>query len=45
MRYKSFKFRLEPNNKQKTRFLQHAGVARHAYNQGLAYCLDLYDGA
>lgn len=36
--YKSYKIRLEPNNKQKTQFNQHAGVARHAYNIGLAYC-------
>lgn len=30
----SFKTRLEPNNKQRTRFTQHAGTARHAYNWG-----------
>lgn len=41
--YKSFKIRLEPNNKQSTLFAQHAGVARHAYNQGLSYCNDLYE--
>lgn len=42
MQYKSFKIRLEPNNKQVTLFLQHSGVARHAYNVGLSYCNDLF---
>lgn len=42
MQYKSFKIRLEPNNKQATLFSQHCGVARHAYNIGLAYCNDLF---
>lgn len=42
MQYKSYKIRLEPNNKQTTLFLQHCGVARHAYNIGLAYCNDLF---
>ena len=39
---KSIKIRLEPNNKQVTLFSQHCGVARHAYNQGLSYCNDLF---
>lgn len=30
----SFKTELQPNNKQVTRFRQHCGVARHAYNYG-----------
>jgi putative transposase len=34
----SLKIRLELNNKQKTLALQHAGVARHAYNWGLDVC-------
>ncbi len=42
MIYKSFKIRLEPNNKQLSSFRGHAGVKRHAYNSGLAYCNDLY---
>lgn len=42
MQYKSFKIRLEPNDKQLSMFAQHAGVARHAYNQGLSYCNDLF---
>jgi len=42
MHYKSFKIKLEPNNKQRTLFLKHSGVARHAYNVGLAYCNDLF---
>ena len=42
MIYKSFKIRLEPNNKQCSSFKGHAGVSRHAYNNGLSYCNDLY---
>lgn len=42
MQYKSYKIRLEPNNKQVTLFSQHCGVARHAYNVGLFYCNDLF---
>jgi putative transposase len=42
VQYKSFKIRIEPNNAQRTLFAKHAGVARHAYNQGLAYCNELY---
>jgi len=33
-----FKTELDLNNKQKTLAAQHAGVARHAYNWGLAVC-------
>jgi len=33
-----FKTELNLNNKQKTLAAQHAGVARHAYNWGLAVC-------
>jgi len=43
MQYKSYKIRLEPNNKQETLFNKHAGVARHAYNVGLAYSNDYYE--
>ena len=32
---KGFKTRLNPNNEQQTKFAQHAGVARWAYNWGL----------
>ncbi|MGC9503650.1 helix-turn-helix domain-containing protein [Baaleninema sp.] len=32
-----FKTELNPNNRQRTLFLKHAGVARHAFNQGLQY--------
>jgi len=42
MKYKSFKIRLEPNDKQITLMMKHSGTARHAYNQGLSYCNDLY---
>jgi len=34
----SFKTELKPNNQQKTLLAKHAGVARHAYNWGLATC-------
>jgi putative transposase len=37
----SFKTELKPNNKQVTRFRQHCGVARHAYNFGNAAILDV----
>ena len=40
---KSIKIRLELNNKQKSMCAGHAGVSRHAYNQGLAYCIDSYN--
>jgi len=43
MYYKSFKIRLEPNNKQEDLFHQHAGVSRHAYNQALSYCNELFE--
>jgi putative transposase len=43
MLYKSFKIRLEPNNKALSSFKGHAGVSRHAYNKGLAYCNELYE--
>ncbi len=43
MQYKSYKIRLKPNNKQSTLLSQHCGVARHAYNVGLAYCNDLFN--
>lgn len=38
---RGFKTKIDFNNKQQTRFLQHAGTVRHAYNWGLALCLDL----
>ncbi|MGL4880680.1 MAG: RNA-guided endonuclease InsQ/TnpB family protein [Waterburya sp.] len=37
----SFKTELKPNNKQVTRFRQHCGVARHAYNFGNAIILEV----
>jgi putative transposase len=39
MSLKSFKTKLNPNNKQKTLFAKHAGTARHAWNWGLDICL------
>jgi putative transposase len=43
MIYKSYKIRLEPNNKQLTSFRGHAGVSRHAYNQGVNYCKERFE--
>ena len=43
MHYKAFKIRLEPNKKQATLCSKHAGTARHAYNDALAYCNELYE--
>lgn len=40
---KSLKIRLELNNKQTTLARKHAGVARYAYNWGLATCKKSYD--
>jgi putative transposase len=37
----SFKTELKPNNKQLTKFRQHCGVARHAYNWANAVILDV----
>ncbi len=39
---KSIKTKLKLNNKQKTLIAKHAGVARHAYNWGLATCISEY---
>lgn len=39
---KSLKIRLELNNKQVRLARQHSGVARHAYNWGLATCQEAY---
>ena len=43
MKIKSLKIRLNLNNKQKSLASQHCGVARHAYNWGLALCKDYYE--
>ncbi|MGB3513861.1 MAG: RNA-guided endonuclease TnpB family protein [Microcoleaceae cyanobacterium] len=40
---RSIKTRLKVNNKQKTILAKHAGVARHAYNWGLATCISEYE--
>ncbi|NET24908.1 MAG: IS200/IS605 family element transposase accessory protein TnpB [Okeania sp. SIO1I7] len=40
---KSFKTKLKLNNYQKTILAKHAGVARHAYNWGLATCIKEYE--
>ena len=36
-----FKTELKLNNKQRTIMAKHAGVARHAYNWGLAICKEI----
>lgn len=38
---KGFKTKLNPNNEQRTKFAQHAGVARWAYNWGLDITLEV----
>jgi putative transposase len=43
MSYKSYKIRLELNDKQDTLANKHAGVARHAYNWGVEIYLSLLD--
>ncbi len=40
---KSLKTKLKLNNQQKTILAKHAGVARHAYNWGLATCIAEYE--
>jgi putative transposase len=40
---KSFKIRLELNNKQSTLARKSAGVARHAYNWGVALCKEKFE--
>ena len=40
---KGFKTKLDPNNEQRTRFAQHAGVARYTYNWGLDVCYQAID--
>jgi putative transposase len=39
MSLKSFKTKINPNNKQKTLLAKHAGTSRHAWNWGLDVCL------
>lgn len=38
-----FKTKLKLNNKQRTLAAKHAGTARHAWNWGLAICLQALD--
>lgn len=40
---KGFKTKLNPNNEQRTKFAQHAGVARYTYNWGLQICYEAID--
>jgi len=39
---RAYKTELDPNNRQRTLFLQHAGVARFAFNWGLRKKIDAY---
>lgn len=43
--YKSYRIKLDLNNKQRTAMAKHAGVARHAFNWGLALCQQIYHDA
>jgi putative transposase len=43
MPLKSYKIKLDLNNKQKTLCSKHAGVARHAYNYFVDYCKKQFD--
>ena len=38
MSLKGFRTKLDPNNEQRTKFAQHAGIARYTYNWGLSIC-------
>ena len=38
MSLRGFKTKLDPNNEQRTKFAQHAGIARYTYNWGLSIC-------
>lgn len=40
---KGFKTKLAPNNEQRTKFAQHAGVARWTYNWGLDVCYQVIE--
>ncbi len=40
---KAYRYELSPNNSQRSSLLQHAGVARFAYNWGLEYRITLYN--
>lgn len=40
---KGFKTKLDPNNEQRTKFAQHAGVARYTFNWGLSICHQIID--
>ena len=40
---KGFKTKLDPNNEQRSKFAQHAGIARYTYNWGLDICYQAID--
>jgi putative transposase len=40
--HKAYRYELDPNNVQRSSLLQHAGVARFAYNWGLDHRIKLY---
>ena len=40
---KAYRYELDPNNSQRTSLLQHTGVARFAYNWGLAQRIQLFE--
>ncbi|KKD39383.1 MAG: helix-turn-helix domain-containing protein [Limnoraphis robusta] len=39
----AFKTEINPNNKQQTAFIRHAGTARHAWNWGLSITLGILE--
>jgi putative transposase len=40
--HKAYRYELDPNNSQRTSLIQHAGVARFAYNWGLEQRIKMY---
>lgn len=42
MIHRAYRYELDPNNKQQTSLLQHAGAARFAYNWGLEHRISLF---
>ncbi|MHA1613629.1 MAG: helix-turn-helix domain-containing protein [Candidatus Thorarchaeota archaeon] len=40
--HKAYRYELDPNNSQRSSLLQHAGIARFAYNWGLDQRIKLY---
>lgn len=41
--HKAYRYELDPNNRQRTSLLQHAGIARFVYNWGLEQRITIYE--